>query len=85
MTRSLAVEWDGRGIRLNAIAPGALPDRGRLSAPGAQRGDGPGADGSAYINGEAVVVEGGEWLKGAGQISLMDALSEEGWEAMKGR
>ena len=28
MTRSLAVEWGGRGIRLNAIAPGTFPTPG---------------------------------------------------------
>ena len=33
MTRSLAVEWGHAGIRLNAIAPGPDPDRGRLLAP----------------------------------------------------
>ncbi|HEY9550432.1 MAG TPA: hypothetical protein VIR45_13110 [Kiloniellaceae bacterium] len=27
------------------------------------------AGGSAYINGEVVTIDGGEWLKGAGQFS----------------
>lgn len=37
MTRSLAVEWGGRGIRCNAIAPGPFPTPGaweRLVPPG---------------------------------------------------
>ena len=28
MTQSLAVEWGGRGVRLNAIAPGPFPTKG---------------------------------------------------------
>jgi NAD(P)-dependent dehydrogenase (short-subunit alcohol dehydrogenase family) len=39
MTQSLAVEWGGRGVRFNAIAPGAFPTEGmsaRLN-PGQQR------------------------------------------------
>lgn len=31
MTQSLAVEWGGRGIRLNAIAPGPFPTEGAWS------------------------------------------------------
>ena len=40
------------------------------------------ADGSGYINGECVVIDGGEWLRGAGQFSYLDALSGEQWDAL---
>ncbi len=40
------------------------------------------ADGSGYINGECVVIDGGEWLRGAGQFSYLDALSDEQWDAL---
>jgi NAD(P)-dependent dehydrogenase (short-subunit alcohol dehydrogenase family) len=40
------------------------------------------ADGSAYVNGEVVTIDGGEWLKGAAQFALMEQLSEEEWAAM---
>ena len=43
------------------------------------------ADQSGYITGEVVTIDGGEWLKGAGQFSLMEALSDEDWEAMRAR
>ncbi|MEM9531750.1 MAG: SDR family oxidoreductase [Pseudomonadota bacterium] len=38
MTQSLAVEWGGHGIRLNAIAPGIFPTEGATKrlAPGAE-------------------------------------------------
>jgi NAD(P)-dependent dehydrogenase (short-subunit alcohol dehydrogenase family) len=39
MTRSLAVEWGSKGIRLNAVAPGLFPTPGaweRLYPPGSQ-------------------------------------------------
>src|SRR4029077_6206688 len=31
MTRSLAIEWGDRGIRMNAIAPGPVPTEGAFS------------------------------------------------------
>jgi enoyl-[acyl-carrier-protein] reductase (NADH) len=33
------------------------------------------SDFSAYVNGEVVVIDGGEWLKGAGQFNLLEAIS----------
>ena len=35
------------------------------------------SDFSAYINGEVVVIDGGEWLKGAGQFNLLEDIPAE--------
>ena len=37
------------------------------------------SDFSSYINGEVVVIDGGEWLKGAGQFNDFDLVSEDVW------
>jgi NAD(P)-dependent dehydrogenase (short-subunit alcohol dehydrogenase family) len=41
------------------------------------------SDFSAYINGEVIVIDGGEWLKGAGQFNLLEAVPEEMWELLE--
>ena len=41
------------------------------------------SDRSGYITGEVVTIDGGEWLKGAGQFSMAEALSDEDWAWMK--
>jgi NAD(P)-dependent dehydrogenase (short-subunit alcohol dehydrogenase family) len=38
------------------------------------------SDFSAYINGDAITIDGGEWLKGAGQFSMMDKIPTEMWD-----
>ena len=35
------------------------------------------SDFSAYINGEVITIDGGEWLKGAGQFNLLEDIPEE--------
>lgn len=40
------------------------------------------ADQSSYVNGEVVAIDGGEWLKGAGQFNFMEDLTEAQWDAM---
>ncbi|MFT3885213.1 MAG: SDR family oxidoreductase [Flavobacteriales bacterium] len=37
---------------------------------------------SGYINGEVVTIDGGEWLKGAGQFSMLDQVQPEMWDAI---
>ena len=108
LTRSLAVEWGNRGIRMNAIAPGPVPTEGAFSRllprpeleQRAKDRNPLGrfgtleefanlaaflvSDGSAYINGEVVTMDGGEWLQGAAEFaSLGRMLTEQEWEMMK--
>jgi NAD(P)-dependent dehydrogenase (short-subunit alcohol dehydrogenase family) len=110
LTRSLAVEWGNRGIRMNAIAPGPIPTQGAFSRvlprpeletlaldrnPLHRFGTVEElanlaafliSDGSGYINGEVIRMDGGEFLQGAGEFSnLGRALSNEDWEALKPR
>ncbi len=110
LTRSLAVEWGNRGIRMNAIAPGPIPTEGAFSRllprPELEqfaRDRNPlrrfgtteelanlaaflVSDGSGYINGEVVVMDGGEQLQGAGEFSALGRLlTEDDWKSMKPR
>jgi NAD(P)-dependent dehydrogenase (short-subunit alcohol dehydrogenase family) len=44
------------------------------------------SDGSAYINGEVVTMDGGEWLQGAGEFTALGRmLTNQEWEQMKPR
>lgn len=108
LTRSLAVEWGNRGIRMNAIAPGPIPTEGAFSRllprpeleqfalkrnPMGRFGTVEElanlaaflvSDGSGYINGEVVAMDGGERLQGAGEFTeLGRMLTEKEWAAMK--
>ncbi len=110
LTRSLAVEWGNRGIRMNAIAPGPIPTQGAFSRvlprpeletlaldrnPMHRFGTTEElanlaafliSDGSGYINGEVVRMDGGEFLQGAGEFSVLGrALSDKDWESLRPR
>jgi NAD(P)-dependent dehydrogenase (short-subunit alcohol dehydrogenase family) len=37
------------------------------------------ADGSGYVTGEVVTIDGGEWLGGAGQFNLLSELTDAEW------
>jgi len=41
------------------------------------------SDFSAYMNGEVVVIDGGEWLKGAGEFNILEAIPEELWDQLE--
>ncbi|MXN92979.1 SDR family oxidoreductase [Flavobacterium sp. Sd200] len=41
------------------------------------------SDFSAYVNGEVITIDGGEWLKGAGQFNILEAIPEEMWDMLE--
>ena len=41
------------------------------------------SDMAEYINGECVVIDGGQWLRGAGEFNDLSLLPESAWEAME--
>ena len=43
------------------------------------------SDGAGYINGEVVTIDGGEWLKGAGQFNDLDKVPSSAWKLMSKR
>ncbi len=38
---------------------------------------------SGYVNGEVVTIDGGEWLKGAGQFSQLEAVEPAMWDSVE--
>jgi NAD(P)-dependent dehydrogenase (short-subunit alcohol dehydrogenase family) len=41
------------------------------------------SDYSSFITGEVITIDGGEWLKGAGQFNQLDAVSSEMWDEIE--
>ena len=41
------------------------------------------SDYSAYVNGEVVTIDGGEWLQGAGEFNNLEAVPNELWDQME--
>src|SRR5687768_10490458 len=41
------------------------------------------SDYSAYVNGEVITIDGGEWLKNGGEFSHLDMIPDEMWDQME--
>jgi NAD(P)-dependent dehydrogenase (short-subunit alcohol dehydrogenase family) len=41
------------------------------------------SDFSSFINGEVITIDGGEWLNGAGQFNLLQAIQNEQWDMIE--
>ena len=40
------------------------------------------SDYSAYVNGEVITIDGGEWLRNGGEFSHLEAIPEEMWDVL---
>ncbi|PTM09907.1 MAG: short-chain dehydrogenase [Bacteroidetes bacterium] len=41
------------------------------------------SDFSSYINGEVITIDGGEWLKGAGEFNMLEEIPQEMWDQLE--
>ena len=41
------------------------------------------SDFSAFVNGEVVTIDGGEWLQGAGEFNMLEAVPQEMWDMLE--
>lgn len=41
------------------------------------------SDYSAYINGEVITIDGGEWLRNGGEFSHLEGISDEMWDSLE--
>ncbi len=41
------------------------------------------SDFSAYVNGEVVTIDGGEWLQGAGEFNMLEEIPQEMWDMLE--
>jgi len=41
------------------------------------------SDYASYINGDVITIDGGEWLKGAGEFNGLDIIPEDQWDAIE--
>ncbi len=41
------------------------------------------SDFSAYVNGEVITIDGGEWLKGAGEFNLLEEIPQDMWDQLE--
>jgi NAD(P)-dependent dehydrogenase (short-subunit alcohol dehydrogenase family) len=41
------------------------------------------SDYSAYINGDCITIDGGEWLRGGGEFNYLEALTAEEWDELQ--
>ena len=43
------------------------------------------SDAASYINGDVITIDGGEWLKGAGQFNMLSEMPDSLWDLMRAR